>query len=656
MDECVNFLVSRYGYANEPNGVKFYDLDNEPALWFSTHPRIHPVKTLCTELVSRNVALASAVKDVDPCAQILGPVLYGFNAYHSFQDACDWPALQNGYNWFLDYYLDRMKANSVAAGKRLLDVLDLHWYSNAIGDGKLIVFEPPPYSRANAKARMQAPRTLWDPDYLEDSWIATYHSDHLPLLPEVWESINTYYSGTKLSFTEYAYGAENHFSGGIATADVLGIFGKYGVYIATYYPVFGDNNYLDTAFKMYRNYDGNNSMFGDMNVLASMSNKVDSSIYASVSTIDANALHLIVINKNFDNAINGTFNITSPQNFISGRVWRFDSSSPTITETTGISSITNNTFKYTIPSLTVCHIVLQTGTSLTITKCKVTSGKTQYHNDADYNDMKDTFEASGFITLPRDCNDINSVEVNITSVTDDEVIYTETLRDFNATLVNNKGKYTHSAKVYKGQPGKITSLTLNFRKGTFAIKAKNIDLTGLACPVQLGFTIGSYEVSGLAEETVVNGSKKSIPARLMRLYKDTLIVTKAKAKNSTNALSDSLSVSGEIAVTDINDANMNEPNLVTQDVNIVWGDQTFTIPTGSFKAAKSGHSYKCSKINVDPGASADINDGFVTATINLDKCTFTISISKADLVATSGDVEFGINFDVFNETEDLTLP
>ena len=121
-------------------------------------------------------------------------------------------------------------------------------------------------------------------------------------------------------------------------------------------------------------------------------------------------------------------------------------------------------------------------------------------------------------------------------MTDGNVIYTETLSDFNAAVVNSQGKYTHSAKVTKGQAGKITSLTLDFHKRTFAIKAKNIDLTGLACPVEVNFTMGSYEISGQAEETVVNGSKKSIPTRLMRMYKDTLIVTKAKVKNSTNAI------------------------------------------------------------------------------------------------------------------------
>jgi hypothetical protein len=280
--------------------------------------------------------------------------------------------------------------------------------------------------------------------------------------------------------------------------------------------------------------------------------------------------------------------------------------------------------------------------AMKVSKCKVTAGKTQASSDTDYSNMTDAFTASGTVVLPTDVNDIDSVVVTVTSTTDGEVIYTETLSDFNPTVVNSKHKYTHTGKIVKGQKGKITSLTLDFRKGTFAIAAKNIDLTGLACPFEVKFTMGSYELKGNAYEAVVNGTK-TIPTRLMRMYKDTLIVTKATVKNSTSALSDSLSVSGEIAVEDIAGSN-----LASQDVNVIWGAQTFTIPSSSF-AAKTGHSYKCSKVPVD-------SNGLVTATIDLDKCTFAVSIAKANINAVSGDVVFGLRFADFNETDNVNLP
>ncbi len=370
MDEFVNFLVQKYGHAGDANGVKFYCLDNEPDLWSSTHPEVHPNDVNCAEYKDKSVALSLAVKSVDPNARMLGPVSYGFSGYMTFQGAPDWKApLSTGYSWFLDYYLDKMEANSVVAGKRLLDALDVHWYPEAYDgnmtaiDGNRIVDTPSVYSTANCNARMQAPRTLWDTSYVysnggggEVSWINRWYSSYLPLIPKLKTSISTYYPDTNLAFTEYAYGGESHYSGGIATADVLGIFGKYGVYIATYW---GPGTYTNTAVRMYTNYDGAKSTFGDTEVYATDSNKVASSIYASVFNGYTCEMHMIVINKSIDSNIAGTFNITSPRTFTSGSVWKFDSTSSTITTTTAISSITNNSFSYTIPKLTVCHIVLQ---------------------------------------------------------------------------------------------------------------------------------------------------------------------------------------------------------------------------------------------------------------------------------------------------------
>jgi WD40 repeat protein len=104
------------------------------------------------------------------------------------------------------------------------------------------------------------------------------------------------------------------------------------------------------------------------------------------------------------------------------------------------------------------------------------------------------------------------------------------------------------------------------------------------------------------------------------------------------------------------------------NVIVTWGDandtnvQTFTIPAGSFLASKKGHLYKCNKIDVDPCDAADVNDGVVTAQIDLDKCTFKVWIRNAnDLFAERHyNTVFNISFDtpngVFNEEDDYTLP
>lgn len=352
----LNYLVSEFGNASTPTGIRFYALDNEPALWHSTHSRIRPDPAGCVELIQRSAALAAAVKDVDPYAQICGPVLYGFGAFGWFQDAEDWDSVKSGYDWFIDYYLDKMKDASTANGRRLLDVLDLHWYPEAQDDNDVRITDYAD-TQTNWQTRMQAPRSLWDPDYIEDSWIGEWFSQYLPLIPTVQDSIDAYYPDTRLAFTEYNYGGHNHISGGIAQADVLGIFGRYGVDMSTYW---GSNGvYSNAAFRLYRNYDGSLSTFGDTKVTATMSDKVNSSIYAATFADDNGTLTLVVLNKHLTEAIDGTFTISSPHTFGSANVWAFDSGSSAITQRTGVSSITGNAFSYTIPALTASIFILE---------------------------------------------------------------------------------------------------------------------------------------------------------------------------------------------------------------------------------------------------------------------------------------------------------
>jgi len=41
--------------------------------------------------------------------QNIRPALYGFAAYETLQSAPDWGTEGEGYRWFIDYYLDKMK-------------------------------------------------------------------------------------------------------------------------------------------------------------------------------------------------------------------------------------------------------------------------------------------------------------------------------------------------------------------------------------------------------------------------------------------------------------------------------------------------------------------------------------------------------------------
>lgn len=362
MDELVHFLTQRYGRATAPDGIRWYSLDNEPGLWASTHPRIHPEKVRAEELVQRSIDLASAVKAIDPSSKIVGPVLYGFAAYLRLQEAPDWASVGASHDWFVDYYLDQMRQAEQAHSKRLLDALDVHWYPEAQGDHRIV--DPEATTPADVEARLQAPRTLWDSTYTEDSWIAEWNSPYLPILPRLQQSIEDYYPGTDLAITEYDYGAKDAISGGLAQVDVLGAFGAYGVDIATLWGINEEDDYAASAFELYRNYDGEGSTYGNTAVQVRTSDRKNVSVYASIEDDDPSMLHVILINKNQDGPFEMQFEVESSATYTSSEVWSFDAESSAITQEAAIeenAELSGNTFNYVLPRMTAAHIILRAG-------------------------------------------------------------------------------------------------------------------------------------------------------------------------------------------------------------------------------------------------------------------------------------------------------
>ena len=72
----------------------------------------------------------------------------------------------------------------------------------------------------------------------------------------------------KIAITEYNWGAEADINGATAQADILGIFGREGLDLATRWTTPDPSTPTYKAIKMYRNYDGNKSTFGETSVSA----------------------------------------------------------------------------------------------------------------------------------------------------------------------------------------------------------------------------------------------------------------------------------------------------------------------------------------------------------------------------------------------------
>ncbi len=392
MDEEMYYLLATVGSASS-GGALFYDLDNEPGIWSGTHPLVHPAQAACSEVAGKGVSLATVITSIDPVAQVLGPVAYGWGEYTNNQgapDAGNLSSYDNGnYVPYLNYYLATMSSASNSAGRRLLHYLDLHWYPEATGSNgaSQVRITNDDTSQGVAVARMQAPRSLWDPSYTEISWIAQNSLPNTPvtLIPRLQAAVSQYYPGTKLFFSEYQYGSGEDVSGGVAQADALGIFGKYGVGACRWDD--GTNNaYVGAAYNLYLNYNGAGASFGNLSMPVSVPSAsiTLASGYAARSNIQPNKIWIVALSRNYSSASvtdTGSFtiaNLSGGQGISSIKSYRFDSTHSTLySPTTAPVTASAASFSDSLPgrSGTLYEITLsQSFNTLTPTSTSTSTG------------------------------------------------------------------------------------------------------------------------------------------------------------------------------------------------------------------------------------------------------------------------------------------
>ena len=343
-DEAVDYVRRTWGDVRV-----LFALDNEPDLWRDTHARVHPAAVTYAELVERTIRFAGAVKDTWPEAETLGFVSYGYAGYTTLQNAPDGAGRP-----FIPFFLDQLRAAETSAGHRLLDYLDLHWYPEARGDGVRIADVA---DATGAAARVQAPRSLWDPTYAEDSWIVN-DVLHAPigLLPGLRADIAAHYPGTKLAFTEWNYGGGADISGALATADVLGVFGREQVDAATIWLLRESSREQFTlaGLRVYTNYDGQGGAFAGTSVAATTSDVAQVTAYASD---DNGARQVVVLINKAPQARTAAVRIAAPRTFVGAGRWVLDGDRPALEAGEELAPSATNAFLVSLPASSVTVLV-----------------------------------------------------------------------------------------------------------------------------------------------------------------------------------------------------------------------------------------------------------------------------------------------------------
>jgi hypothetical protein len=362
-------LVSTWGLSSA-GGLAYYILDNEPSIWHATHRDVHPVGATMQEIRDKTVDYAGRIKTVDPGALVVGPEEWGWSGYfysgydQQYGTLHGWSFLPDRASHdgadYLPWFLGQMKQASTSAGRRLLDVFSVHYYPQG-GEFSSDT------STAMQLRRNRSTRSLWDPSYVDESWIG----DTVRLVPRLKSWVASSYPGTKTAVTEYNWGAEGHINGATAQADILGIFGREGLDLGTRWTTPDPSTPTYKAIALYRNYDGARSTFGETSVRATVPDPDTLSAFAALRSADG-ALTVMIVCKNLTGTTPLTLSLSSLSPRAAARAWQLTSSNA-ISRLPDLA-VSGSTLTTTLPPQSVTLLVLPTsaGASFyTVTPCRL---------------------------------------------------------------------------------------------------------------------------------------------------------------------------------------------------------------------------------------------------------------------------------------------
>ncbi len=304
MSSWVAHLAATFGTAAN-GGVKYYQLDNEPDNWQALrgdiYPTFYPPGTWCEpfystnasigtslnqDFINRTMAYAKAVKAADATAKVL------FMSTENSEDLvaltnveCGTPTGPYTVDDSLTQAILQLAATQEASTHtRLLDCVDMHYPFPGKGLGDTAA--------------------LWD-------------TTSTSVVPHVQGWINATYPGTGICVSEYnvandgTNGNAPDPSTGAQEADILGMYGRLGFEVASYWTTLvHDQTHLPVynAMAMYRNYDGEGGQFGAYSIGAASPN-AGVNVYAS-SDSPTNPTKVWVMLVNVSGAAQNNLSIT----------------------------------------------------------------------------------------------------------------------------------------------------------------------------------------------------------------------------------------------------------------------------------------------------------------------------------------------------------
>ena len=210
--------------------------------------------------------------------------------------------------------------------------------------------------------------------------------------------------------------------------------------------------------------------------------------------------------------------------------------------------------------------------------------------------------------------------------------YDETINldDEKLRLHPRRPLYTYRRRLARGEDGAIGMMQLNLDRGSFILNASNLDLTGLAAPVQVVIVVGDYRGGAVVSDDVINNGRAA-PLQFLVGYAYSLTLDRHRFRvNERYANADQLLLMGTVTVKDSLYA------INQQRINIAWGDFDTYIPAGSLTQIGQLQRYVYRK---DPQATTPVQ----FAQFDFERCQYRILIRNAAIGPQTAPLTFGLS-------------
>lgn len=130
------FGVNGIGLKKE--GIRYWNMDNEPEIWSGTHDDVMPGQVSPQEFMQRYIELAKKARAKFPDIKLVGPVTANEWQWYNWGSK---PVTENGktYPW-LEYFIKTIAEEQLKSGIRLLDVVDIHFYPSSKKTEEIVQF------------------------------------------------------------------------------------------------------------------------------------------------------------------------------------------------------------------------------------------------------------------------------------------------------------------------------------------------------------------------------------------------------------------------------------------------------------------------------------------------------------------------------------